>query len=115
MSETSRGKVRHELDLRLEPKVESLTAYIASRFAILSQNPKALPQRSVITSTAYKASIALSTASGWMDMGGLEVAHKGHRKAFLALQELYITHHADGIVVTAAISMAKMLRGFRPE
>ena len=32
---------------------------------------------------------------------------------FLRLQEYYITRHADGIIVTAATAIAKLLRVFR--
>ena len=43
MSEIRRGEIRHELNLHLELKVQSLITYIDSRFAILRENPEALP------------------------------------------------------------------------
>ena len=48
-----------------------------------------------------------------METDALEVAHKRHRKAFLALREFYATHHANRILVTTATLVAKMIRGFR--
>ena len=113
-SETSRGKVQHELSLRLEPKEESLSTYIDSGVAILVENPEALPpeERSQLRNIPGIESIVDNI---WMDPDALEVAHKRHRKAFLVLQVFYVTHHADGILLTAATSIAEMIRGFRPE
>ena len=76
-SETSRGQVQHELDLRLEPKEESLSTYNDSGFAILSENPEALPpeERNQLRKIPGIESIVDNI---WMDPDALEVAHKRH-------------------------------------
>ena len=49
------------------------------------------------------------------DTDVFEAAYRRYGMTFLSLQEYYITHHADGIIVTAATALAKILRGFQPE
>ena len=108
------GKARQALQQHVNTRPESLTSYIDSRFLLLRENADALPheERDLLQRAQTFKAIADSV---WRDEYESKRAHKRHVQEYVRLQEFYVLYHAEGIIVTAASSMVKILRGFRPD
>ena len=113
ISDAARARTQHALHQRSGVKVQSLSSYIESRFAILRDNPDALPhqERDLLLEVQLLQIVAEKVSIGHFDY---ENAHQKLAQQFQNLQELYITCHAEGIIVTAASAMVFILRRFRP-
>ena len=113
MSDIARARIRQELNRRVGTRTISLTTYIEGRLSQFKETPEGIPheERDLLRNVQFLQNILVDVTA---EAELLVAAHAHHAKAFSNLQEFYIQHHAEGIIVTATTAMARLLRKFRP-
>ena len=115
-SDASRLKIVAILRQGLKERPFSLTSYINKRKTLLQTTPRAIGnQEKQILTVLKSATLAITDLNQVdSDLEDYNNAYKWFDRAFFDARQFYITHHARGIVCTAATATAKMFRYFRP-
>lgn len=114
MSETSRLKVISQLQVLLKPKSLSLDAYMRERLDLFKRAPGALhPAEKVLVLEVVKYRKLLQNRL--LDPDDIDKVYKNFRRCWAEIQEYYLRIHSVGIIVTAATSMHKIIRSYRPD
>ena len=84
MSDTTRAKIQHEFDRRAGPKLESLTNYIGTGFALLTWSPHHHLGHYLSTNTVISSGLAIVTGSTSVKILKCLVYLSGHKTSMFA-------------------------------